>query len=334
MGQTQFNLPLSKMSKICLSLMFLLFANQSRLLEAVGLERGAPSVCPWDYDDFCQWGKCSYTCGSGKNQAKGSPINIVTSSVTAQTLTLTNPDTGNDILSNPSTYKSNLQSLPGSWARKGFTFQLNVDPTEINGAKLRYDSDFTTNTDDYELLQVHYHWGKDNNEGSEHTVDGIHFPLEAHFVHGNTKYHPGGNYTSYEDGLLVIGVLYQIDDPQNPQQVGNPDWIENPARFAKRFANQEYVDGDTSPIAKTTQFHLWKTLNTALTDGFYSYKGSLTTPGCQEVVTWIVAKNKLPVRDEDLKQFRRLIEDSTCKKVKKNWRHTQDLGGRTVFVQS
>ena len=70
---------------------------------------------------------------------------------------------------------------------------------------IQYNSEFTETAHNYELLQAHYHWGEDANSGSEHTVDGGKYPLEVHFVHGNTKYKADGSYTDHEDGLLVVG---------------------------------------------------------------------------------------------------------------------------------
>ena len=54
------------------------------------------STCNWGFDDFRYWGSddCFYTCGGGTNQAKGSPINIVTASVVANSDTIV--DTDND----------------------------------------------------------------------------------------------------------------------------------------------------------------------------------------------------------------------------------------------
>ena len=51
------------------------------------------SDCEWDYDDFPNWAKCSYTCGYKSNQENGSPINIDTSSdkITSQTFELSTP---------------------------------------------------------------------------------------------------------------------------------------------------------------------------------------------------------------------------------------------------
>ena len=31
----------------------------------------------------------------------------------------------------------------------------------------------------YQALQIHFHWGADNTQGSEHTVNGHMYPLEV-----------------------------------------------------------------------------------------------------------------------------------------------------------
>ena len=62
---------------------YLLFEKSSLFLD-----------CDWDYTDFSFWAKCSYACGYETNQEKGSPIDIVTASVTTDTFTLSTPDGG------------------------------------------------------------------------------------------------------------------------------------------------------------------------------------------------------------------------------------------------
>jgi len=36
-----------------------------------------------------------------------------------------------------------------------------------------------TNDDEFELWQIHAHWGKENDRGSEHTIDGEKFAAEV-----------------------------------------------------------------------------------------------------------------------------------------------------------
>ena len=32
---------------------------------------------------------------------------------------------------------------------------------------------------EYRLAQFHLHWGSDDNQGSEHTMDGVRYPMEV-----------------------------------------------------------------------------------------------------------------------------------------------------------
>ena len=38
---------------------------------------------------------------------------------------------------------------------------------------------------EYQMLQLHFHWGGDDTRGSEHTIDGKEYPLEVGFRAGN-----------------------------------------------------------------------------------------------------------------------------------------------------
>lgn len=42
--------------------------------------------------------------------------------------------------------------------------------------------DFLSSDTAYQLAQFHFHWGPNDKEGSEHTVDGKQYPLEVRKV--------------------------------------------------------------------------------------------------------------------------------------------------------
>lgn len=74
----------------------------------------------------------------------------------------------------------------------------------------------TTNTSTYTwaLQQIHPHWGRSGlvNEGSEHYMQGVAYPMEVHLVHYNTKY---GTFSAavssgQKDALLVVGVFLTV----------------------------------------------------------------------------------------------------------------------------
>ena len=39
----------------------------------------------------------------------------------------------------------------------------------------------------YRFAQLHFHWGRHSDRGSEHRINGQAFPMEAHLVHYNSK---------------------------------------------------------------------------------------------------------------------------------------------------
>ncbi|CAB3998532.1 carbonic anhydrase 7, partial [Paramuricea clavata] len=63
-------------------------------------------------------------------------------------------------------------------------------------------------TNKYKLAQFHFHWGENNDVGSEHTVDGKPYSGELHLVHYNTDlYSSAAEALTQKDGLMVFGIF-------------------------------------------------------------------------------------------------------------------------------
>jgi len=118
----------------------------------------------------------------------------------------------------------------------------------------------------FSLLQFHFH------AASEHTVDGTASPMEVHFVH-----------QAEEGDLGVIGVLMEIGDQHASVQ---DIWDAIP------------VDGSMSTM---TDFDLRSLLPGSETH--FRYAGSLTTPPCSEVVSWVVMSEPIRVSAEQVEAF-------------------------------
>jgi len=138
----------------------------------------------------------------------------------------------------------------------------------------------------YDLLQFHFH------TPSEHTVDGSAYPAEVHFVH------------AAEDGsLAVIGVF--IEEGAASDALA-PFWDD---LSAIEEAPVEDIDVDALlPGDKT----------------YYTYDGSLTTPPCSEIVTWIVMQTPTTMSAEQLDALRAVHDD--------NARPVQPLNDREVAL--
>lgn len=157
----------------------------------------------------------------------------------------------------------------------GHTVQFNPDSRNIN-----LIDNVSGKMETFSLLQFHLH------NGSEHTIDAIQQDVEAHFVHANAAYLAG------EKGgrLAVVGVFLNGQDDDSDDQ--NRYWND----LLKGLPDQTYASLN-KPI--TPNYEALLPSDSRL----FAYEGSLTTPGCNEVVNWIVMKQPINVSAEAIKSF-------------------------------
>ncbi len=169
----------------------------------------------------------------------------------------------------------------------GHTVQLDYRP----GGVVQFDGR------EYQLLQLHFH------TPSEHRINGLTFPLEAHIVHRRTD--PETQAHSY----LVVGALFQLgaEHPflervlaRVPTEVGGRVDVH-----AEPLGVRELLEGDLG--------------------NFFHYAGSLTTPPFTEAVEWVVLERIFEAGPEQVRALNR-IEGN-------NARHVQSLEGRKVDAQ-
>lgn len=183
-----------------------------------------------DYDDQESW-----ELVAGKSQ---SPIDIVSNSAEEMT-----EDSGSIVLN----YDTKITSVENN----GHSIEaVDGGTAEINGRS-------------FTLQQFHFH------AASEHTINGEHFPIEAHFVH-----------TSQDGRIAVIAVFFEEGE-------------EN-AGFQEVLADIETEE--SAPISNITTM-LPENLS------YYHYLGSLTTPPLTENVEWYVMKNPVTVSADQIEAF-------------------------------
>merc|ERR1712083_70933 len=67
------------------------------------------------------------------------------------------------------------------------------------------------------------------------------------------------------------------------------------------------------------------------TKNFYRYQGSLTTPGCNEIVVWTVFKESVGISAGQMAKFRQNVKlNDSGKTLVDNYRAVQPLHGRKV----
>ncbi|KAH0953080.1 hypothetical protein HN011_002488 [Eciton burchellii] len=180
----------------------------------------------------------------------------------------------------------------------------------IFGAMLKQDQQ-------YEIEQLHFHWGIKNNRGAEHMLNGVRYPMEMHIVHRNIAYSNLLQALQHEDGVVVIAVFFQLQDEHN-----------------------EFFQVFVSKLLDVQWAHTELPINISVTlisllppniDVFYTYKGSLTTPPCSEVVTWIIFATPVPISFRQMNTFRILSNGEGT--LGDNFRRLQDIGQRKIYIR-
>lgn len=172
--------------------------------------------------------------------------------------------------------------------------------------------------DEYRLVQFHFHWGRDDKCGSEHTVNGKAYPCELHLVHYNTtRYNSFAEAATQSDGLAVIGVFIKIG---NDDHEGMKPLSDNACHVRCK--------GDKCDTCISFNPASLLPVNSAK---YWTYEGSLTTPPCNESVTWIVMQKEIAISPEQMRGFRNLCcDDCGTKPIPANFRPPLPLGPRGI----
>jgi len=170
----------------------------------------------------------------------------------------------------------------------------------------------------YIFEQLHFHWGADDTTGSEHTVAGRSYSGELHLVHYNSKYANIGEAAAYKDGIAVLGIFLQASPFENQGLKPIINHLEK-----VRHAGSSVILDETVNFMQLLPRKSFK---------FYRYLGSLTTPGCDEVVTWTVFRAPSFLTSAQLEQFRALKDDNG-EPLRLTNRPVQPVNDRGVLTQ-
>ncbi|XP_053594142.1 putative carbonic anhydrase 3 [Microplitis demolitor] len=163
----------------------------------------------------------------------------------------------------------------------------------------------------YVLEQMHFHWG------AEHTIDNTRDALELHLVHRDKQYENVSIASQYDNGVAVVAVLFKLTDDDNDSLYAILKAAESVSQWVGKSSIQ--IQRKVIPI------HLLPNDRTT----FYRYTGSLTTPGCQESVTWFVMTEKLTISDSQVKILKNVQTHNGT--LNTNYRPTQEIGNRKVY---
>merc|ERR1712025_809809 len=286
----------------------------------------------WCYEGNCgpdHWGDYCQAC----NGMKQSPIDIKTAGVSATELDTPlrfwNYDklrANQFVISNSeehygpkNTRGTRLES--GTFKNNGHTAQLDVTANLTEDVGLLSGGHLNGT---YQILQLHFHWGANDSQGSEHTVDGQMYPLEMHIVHAKVG---EPNPLSVEGGLAVSGFFFEIWDMEDNTAI---------EPLVSVLQNVSYPDEklDMAGSAFKISDLIAPILSNDMSRVYSAYSGSLTTPGCNEVVNWInFLCPSIQISSAQLQKFR-MLKDKLDEDIVDNFRPVQPLNGREVAFYS
>ncbi|XP_044534973.1 carbonic anhydrase 2-like [Gracilinanus agilis] len=187
-------------------------------------------------------------------------------------------------------------------------FDSSIDKSVLSGGPL---------TEKYRLTQLHFHWGRRDDEGSEHSIDDMKYASELHLVHWNTKYSTFSESIHQNDGLAIVAVFLKVGGV-HPELEKIMDALGS---IKKR--NMSTVFTNFNPACLLPDIK-----------DFWTYPGSLTIPPLLECVTWIVLREPVNVSKEQVCKFRCLYStmegEHPKKHIKENCRPRQPLQGRVI----
>merc|ERR1719244_1499029 len=163
------------------------------------------------------------------------------------------------------------------------------------------------------------------------------FPLELHIVHKKVG---EPDFLSVPGGLSVTGFFFEVAPEDNAAIEPLVDVLKNVENPDDKFD------------MKGSAFMITDLIADVKDTAFSTYSGSLTTPGCMEIVNWINFLKPIPISSAQLAKFRmldpsfnilkpipissaqlakfRMLKDGSNEDIVDNFRPVQPLNGREV----
>lgn len=153
----------------------------------------------------------------------------------------------------------------------------------------------------YKVLQFHFH------TPSEHQIDGRSSDMEMHIVHQKVG-------STGTNDLLVIGVMFDANSTTS-----NP--------FLQQLQPSSFPSITKESSSAAAALDVNNVINWR--SSFYSYQGSLTTPKCDETVTWVLFAQTQSMSKSELAAFSKAMKHDGATG---NSRLVQPLHSRSVTV--
>jgi hypothetical protein len=200
---------------------------------------------------------------------------------------------------------------------RGIRFNVNLNSSGqmlLRAGPLSYE---------YRLSHLILHFGREDDRGSEHTINGQRFPGELQsFFYNSLLYE---NYTEAEhqpNGVAAMAVLLQMDATSDAASSSRSASL---LELSQLLSQTEHIKHKGSKSSSAWRLQLQRLLPTS--QYYLTYEGSLTEPPCSESTIWIVLNRPLRVASRQLHSLRHSV---VIDGYGDNFRPSQSLTGRCV----
>jgi carbonic anhydrase len=237
----------------------------------------------WQYKEVSSCGDGTTRCGPAKwhsiagnaacnEQGTQSPIDVEFK--------------GAPVSSEISTSSLSLKSGVCNWAH----YILNGHTTSVRFDGACQDMHYVNfNDTKFFMTSIHFH------SPSEHTIDGGHLPMEVHHVH-----------TAANGQALAIAVMVNVGTPL-PSDAPKAEYLRNLFDSMPSSNQSSAVYYNESKKAPSTGLDPYTSFIPSLSDSFYYYVGSFTSPPCTTDTIWIMASAAIKVPQATLDMYRTMI---------------------------
>ncbi|CAG9764272.1 unnamed protein product [Ceutorhynchus assimilis] len=167
----------------------------------------------------------------------------------------------------------------------------------------------------YVFSQVHLHWGQTDLEGSEHTIDGGHYPGEMHVVLFKSCYLTQESALKEKDGIAILVYFLQLQDPSNADF--------QPISRALPAIAKAHTSIKIPPMQLDSLFNQFES-------DYFLYRGSITTSDCVHHILWLITRCPIGISSEQSDSLRFLL-DNDDELIRRNFRPVQPIHDRHVF---
>ncbi|UXI22454.1 glutamate receptor ionotropic kainate 3-like [Sarcoptes scabiei] len=169
----------------------------------------------------------------------------------------------------------------------------------------------------YTLSNITLHFGRENDRGSEHTIDGKRFPGELQLLAYNSQlYKDWSEAKRKPNGLAAIAIFIMISRASNPLKVSGSNekyslyssQQQQHSNSGLKLITNFLKNITTRGLSHSIDFLSIFDLMPSSYKHYITYDGSLTQPACHETIRWIILNKPIYLSSHHFHMLRHLLK--------------------------